>query len=646
MPCEDRPITGLLPDQQRAADHRGGHARLLAGPGTGKTRTLVELVSSLIRDGSLPGEILCLTFTRAAAAGLRRKIRERLGSEDVPEVSTLHGFALKQLMAQNADIGAGRGRARVADDWEERHVIEEDLKAPLSETDVRGVRRRLAALAAAWETDPEPGIEERHGDPELIGALRQHKTQYRYVLRSELVFRLKERLDADPYFPLTGTFQYVVVDEYQDLNRCDVAVINAIALQGASLFVAGDDDQSIYQQLRNAHPQSIRDFVTNHGAADLRLTICVRSDSGIIDLATDVIRQEVGRTPKTLGPHESAGPGIVESIAFLNAYQEARGIAALVKHFADAGIEKHEILVLLRSDFRGAFSGPIKAALDALAVPSRVRTGDKSALDLDDGRSLLALLRLSIDPVDDLAWRTAFATGRLGAGAGAIAAIHSYEAARPGVPFSGAIAAAEADPTVMERGPAIAGAARRVRERLAALAAAAPLDATPVAALIDAAASLLTPGPDLADAVSELQGLVTLWAPASISDFLGGLALRKEEEEDVVRNTVNIMTAHKAKGLDACVVILAAAEEELFPGRGDIDEERRLFYVSLTRAKHALYISHARGRAGQQARAGTGGTTHERTRFLEGTGLVARPGIAFLRTYDPDLTLLSPRRPD
>jgi superfamily I DNA/RNA helicase len=95
MPFEDRPITDFLPDQQKAADDRGGHARLLAGPGTGKTRTLVELVRSLICDGSLPGGRLCLTSTRAAAAGLHRKIRERLGSEDVPEVSTFDAGSLR-----------------------------------------------------------------------------------------------------------------------------------------------------------------------------------------------------------------------------------------------------------------------------------------------------------------------------------------------------------------------------------------------------------------------------------------------------------------------------------------------------------------------------------------------------------------------
>lgn len=94
MACEERPITGLLPEQSMAANHRGSHARLLAGPGTGKTRTLVELVASLINERTASAdEILCLTFTRAAAAGLRRKVKVAIGTADPPEVYTLHGFA-------------------------------------------------------------------------------------------------------------------------------------------------------------------------------------------------------------------------------------------------------------------------------------------------------------------------------------------------------------------------------------------------------------------------------------------------------------------------------------------------------------------------------------------------------------------------
>ena len=146
MACEDRTITGgLLPEQALAAARRTNDARLLAGPGTGKTKTIVEHVAGLIRDAGVPPtEILCLTFTRAAAAGMRRKIGEVLGAgAETPEVYTLHAYALRVLMQRKVDVGSGKGRARVADDWEERWVVQEDLRGLLGETKIKAIQDRL-----------------------------------------------------------------------------------------------------------------------------------------------------------------------------------------------------------------------------------------------------------------------------------------------------------------------------------------------------------------------------------------------------------------------------------------------------------------------------------------------------------------------
>jgi len=421
-------------------------------------------------------------------------------------------------------------------------------------------------------------------------------------------------------------------------------VIDAIAnAQGAVLFVAGDDDQSIYQQLRNAHPQAIREFVTSHAATDLSLAVCVRCDQQIIELAHNVISQEVGRIDKPHDAHVSAGPGIVESIGFPNGDAEARGIAALVKKFVDAGVAPHEVMILLRSDRNGAFSGPIQEQLLRLRVPAIVRSQEKSAVDTNDGRALVSLLRLTVEGMDELAWRTALSTGRVGTGARAIDALHSYAAATAGMSFTDAVVATAVNPGVIPSfGTAIQRGVTRIRARLAAMEVVAPHETSSVDDVVDAAAAQLSGTSELAAAVSELKGLTALWSPMSLKEFLDSLTLRKEEEEALIPAQVNIMTAHKAKGLDACVVIIAAAEEELFPGRGNIDEERRLFYVSLTRAKHALFITHSRTRVGVQRHAGTGGTIHRRTLFLDGVGLVARLGGTWISGYAPDVSRLSP----
>lgn len=637
MVCEDRRITGgLLPEQTVAAAARTNDARLLAGPGTGKTKTIVEHVANLIRGGVPPGEILCLTFTRAAAAGMRRKIGEALGTGSIPpEVYTLHAFALKVLMQRRVDVGSGKGRARVADDWEERWVVQEDLKGLLGEARIKAVQDRLKALGAAWET--EPGVPPTV-DPDLLGALTKDKERYRYVLRSELVFLLHGELGSDLDLLRDG-YKHIVVDEYQDLNKCDVAVLDELGRRGAVLFVAGDDDQSIYQQLRHAHPDAIRGFMTNHtGAEDLTLSVCMRCDREIIRLATEVISQEVGRAAKVLAPYPTAGPGIVELLSFPDQFEEARGIATLTKKLVDADVPYDHVMVLLRSDWQGRFSDVILDAMNAIGVPARVRTPDKSGLDTKPGRCLLAHMRLSVDVEDDLAWRTALESGRNHVGRQKIADLNSLADAL-GVSFAAAVDLVARDPAKIAGGAMLKTEVEAIKTRLTNVAAVAPAD---IEATIQAFADELPASQELADALAELLALAGTFLVADLADFLNAIAMGKDEEQDLVANTVNIMTMHKAKGLDACVVLIPAAEEEIIPGdRGATDEARRLFYVSLTRAKHALFVTHAVRRTGAQAYSGVPGRTHSRTSFLRTRGF-SKPGGAFARDFAVDPALFAP----
>jgi DNA helicase-2/ATP-dependent DNA helicase PcrA len=170
MVCEGRTIIGgLLPEQAVAAAARANDARLLAGPGTGKTKTIVEHVVNLIGDGVPGAEILCVTFTRAAAAGMRRKIGEALGAGAVtPEVYTLHAFALKVLMVRKVNLGSGKGRVRVADDWEERWVVQEDLRDLLGVAKIKDQCLGVPVTIELFGFGAQPG-----------GFLREVETQER-----------------------------------------------------------------------------------------------------------------------------------------------------------------------------------------------------------------------------------------------------------------------------------------------------------------------------------------------------------------------------------------------------------------------------------------------------------------------------------
>ena len=311
MPWDD----DLLEEQRTAASHSGKHARLLAGPGTGKTLTLTCHICFLIQEKKVPpSRILALTFTRAAAHELSRRIAARLGAELSPRVSTLHSFALRQLLKNEAVISSLPKPLRIADDWEERQIVLEDLKALLELQTIRDTRGLLNELSADWQslTADEADWETRFPDSRFLGAWREHREIYGYTLRSELVYQLKKALEQRSDFELESPISHLIVDEYQDLNRCDLAIVKYIESRGVELFVAGDDDQSIYG-FRKAHPEGIRRFPQDFAnASTLELNICMRCDSEILSMGLFVARQDPRRVEKSIQPVPNALKGEVE----------------------------------------------------------------------------------------------------------------------------------------------------------------------------------------------------------------------------------------------------------------------------------------------------------------------------------------------
>ena len=193
-----------LSDEQRAvARHTSSHARLLAGPGTGKTHTLARKVVYLVTEQSVqPSEILVLTFTRMATRDSRTKISEQLRShsDEMPHISTLHAFALRQLR-RNANLVTTLPKPfRIADDWEEEHIIREDLKATLG-CSAADVSQNFKKLSADWESLAADDAEWQPNAP-FVGAWDQHRNIFGYILRSELVYQLKQALAQNLAFTL------------------------------------------------------------------------------------------------------------------------------------------------------------------------------------------------------------------------------------------------------------------------------------------------------------------------------------------------------------------------------------------------------------------------------------------------------------
>jgi len=351
----------LTGEQSIAVRHIGSHARLLAGPGTGKTLVLTLRVLYLIQEkGVDPIDILVLTFTRAAASELRSRIMSSVGDiGSQVTISTLHSFALKTILHQGAAMRLPQP-IRIADDWEERNIIQEDIKSILKLHKISDARELLEKLSADWEKLTIDQVPDRYPDPRFLGAWSEHREIFGYTLRAELVYQLRHALE-EGHIRVGRVYKYVFVDEYQDLNPCDLSVVKMILNIGGELFVAGDDDQSIYG-FRYAHPEGIRNFDQDYlESKALVLREFKRCGSTILEMANFVAEQD----PRRLRKFTFAGPDAPQSevhlLNFPDQQSETENVAKICKYLNEyLNINLKDILILLRSDRNEIFSKPIR----------------------------------------------------------------------------------------------------------------------------------------------------------------------------------------------------------------------------------------------------------------------------------------------
>ncbi len=647
----------LLPGQRAAACHMGRHARLLAGPGTGKTLTLTRRVCFLVEEqGIAPENILALTFTRAAARELRQRIQTELGPENLPRVSTLHAFALRQLLRNAPRIALLPQPLRIADDWEERHIILEDLKQLLHLQRLDEARDLFNELSADWQrlTADEADWESRFPNPQFLGAWREHRAIYSYVLRAELVYQLKRALELDPDFPIDGPPIHLLVDEYQDLNRCDLAVVKAIADRGVEVYCAGDDDQSIYG-FRKAHPEGIRRFLGDYQPSEpLALEICKRCDPAILDLALFVARQDHRRLEKPLRAEDGRVGGEVAILRFANQNEEAVSVAKLCKYLVQhQGLNPEEILILLRSDRNGVFSSVLNSALAHEELATSVATAESDPLDEAPGRQVLALLRLVVNSNDHLAWRTLLELRRNQLGEQALSALYQLGIAR-GMNFTLAFQTVGADPSLIQRfGARLKAEYESISQFVDTIRAAepnggAPRDPHHLLETVGNVVHIVTNATGEANAIAaRFATIIETIRPERLEQLVKALEISNESlEQEIAVGKINILTMHQAKGLTAKAVVVLAAEDEYLPGRAQGDQtgdERRLLYVSLTRAKHRLFMTYCQERTGNQKRTGkpagqnpnTGRpfwtTRRTLTQFLQGGPVTPVSGVAYVQ---------------
>ncbi len=629
--------TDLTPEQRKAASHQGSHARLLAGPGTGKTLTMTRRILWLISEQNIPpSQVLAITFTRAAASELRQQVEQHIGSSysTLPRVSTLHSFALRQLLRNAAKIQLPQP-LRIADDFEEEEIIIEEISNLIREN-IKTCQKLLNELSADWQrlTADVQDWAQRFPNPKFLGAWKEHREIYGYTLRAELVYQLKHALEEQD-LDLEGPPKYILVDEYQDLNACDLAVIKALDSSGSEIYGAGDDDQSIYG-FRFANPDGIRRFTDDYiPSTSLSLDICQRCRKEILDYGLYVATQDTRRIDKPIKPKNEAERGEVHMLRFTNQNNEAKGIAELCHWLASSrSISLDDILILLRTDRNNIFSNPIRAALIVKGIPVGMVSNPLDPLNYEQGRELLCLMRLTVNREDHLAWRTILALGNRGIGKQTFSKLYEM-ARRNGVRFSEVLQNVKESPDIIPtKGNKVAQEVKKIEDFLNEIGV--PNKDNLEIWINDLANRVVQDKTERERLLGLFLRVRELGEAESLEALLRALNVSVgDAEQEKEKGKVVIMTMHQAKGLSADAVIIVAAEDEYIPGRATgeaIDDERRLLYVSLTRARHYLYVTFCLRRVGQQRHSGRnpGSSQRRLTRFLSGGPYSLEDGNTFI----------------
>jgi len=631
---------GLNPEQKEAASHKGRHARLLAGPGTGKTLTMTRRILCLITTQSIsPSQILALTFTRAAASELRRNLKYNLEDRgiDLPRVSTLHSFALRQIL-RNASLTTLPQPLRIADDYEERQIIIEEL-SDLIGVNVRETQKLLNELSSDWQklTADTPGWEKRFPNPKFLGAWKEHRKVYGYTLRAELVYQLKRALEEQRgSLDLEGPPKYVLIDEYQDLNACDLSVIKSLAELNSEIYCAGDDDQSIYG-FRFANPDGIRRFTVDYNPSiDFKLSVCQRCAKEILEYGLFVAKQDPRRIDKPIKPKDEAQRGEVHILKFPDQNKEAEGIAELCYWLINSkNISPEEILILLRTDRNNKFSNPIRDALMTKSIPVGTVSNPLEPLNHEQAREMLCLMRLTVNRADNLAWRTILSLGNRGIGKKTFSELYEL-ARRNGMKFSETLQKVKESPSLLpHNGDRVSKKVKEIESFLTEIGI--PKEENLESWINNLANKVIQNENERREVLGLFSRVRELGESESLEEFLRALNVSVgEAEQEKEKGKVAIMTMHQAKGLSADAVILAAAEDEYIPGRATgeaIDDERRLLFVSLTRARKYLYVTFCQRRTGQQRHSGrtSGKLQRTFTSFLSGGPHSPEDGQTFIR---------------
>ena len=624
-------LTGLNTNQLEATSHFEGPLLVLAGAGSGKTRVLTARVCHLIQEfGISPKKILTVTFTNKAAGEMRERITKLLGSEPIGMwMGTFHAMGARLLRRHADRLGWDRSFSIFDSDQSLRLIksVQEELGLDLKRWNPKAIRAEISNSKNRLEDDKTFQLETQSASEAFIRTVGQVFSAYQGALQAQDAFDFDDLLmkpvellegHRDLLEHYRGRFSFILVDEYQDTNRAQFRFVELLARAHGNLMVVGDPDQSIYAW-RGADVRNILDFETAFpGARVVPLEINYRSKESILSAANAVIGENVNRPKKILRASRKGGDKIT-LVETSNEKDEAQWIVSEIQDQIQStrGLSICNCAVLYRTN---AQARALEDAFLRARMPYQV-VGGLRFYQRREIQDVLAYLRLISNPKDKTAFDRIVNYPRRGIGHTTREHLTRW-AVDQGVTMLEAAGRAEEVPGIRTAGVRGLKQFADLMRRLSIRATQATIGEMLEGLVEDISLikHLNNEGPDGEDRVRNVIELI-----AGTLDFDATLAQTIEPDEidtfteldlflqevaliadldglDPGSETVTLMTLHNAKGLEFSLVFIAGLEEGLFPlsrayDEADaLEEERRLFYVGITRAEDKLFMSWARQR--------------------------------------------------
>ena len=608
-------LARLNPEQRDAVETVDGPLLVLAGAGTGKTRVLTtRFAHILLTRRAFPNQVLAVTFTNKAAREMRERVAAMLGGPaDGLWLGTFHALCARMLRRHASLVGL-TSSFNILDSDDQLRLLKQVMEAARIDPKRFAPQAMMAVIQRWKDRGMAPGRIPPAEDTDFANGRAQEvyaAYQARLVALNtadfgDLLLYMTDILRDHPdvLAQYHRSFRYILVDEYQDTNLVQYMWLRLLAQGHKNICCVGDDDQSIYSW-RGAEVENILRFEKDFpGARIVRLERNYRSTAPILAAASGLIAHNEGRLGKTLRPEGTVGAGEKVSVLSLwDSDEEARAVVGKMESLRRDGHALAEMAVLVRT---GAQTRAFEERLIATGVPYRV-VGGLRFYERAEIRDAIAYARLLHQPQDDLAFERVVNVPRRGLGEQAMRTLHEAARAR-GVSLMAAAA------VLLDEGTLRGAVARGLQAFLSGFDRwRAGLDrdghVLTMATVLDESGYTdmwrQDKSPEAPGRLENLKELVRALADFdTLAGFLDHVSLVMDNEQNLDADRVSLMTLHAAKGLEFDTVFLPGWEEGLFPsqrtmdesGNKGLEEERRLAYVGITRARKRAIISHAANR--------------------------------------------------